>query len=148
MATLNIITQPNEILRKRSKEVTDFSSRLHELLDDMAETMRAREGLGIAAVQVGILWRACIVDSADGLVELDNPVIIPQSKPKKGDEGCLSVPGARGGVSRSQEITVRAQDRHGKPFERKFTGMEAVCVGHEIDHFDGILFTDRVGGEK
>ena len=143
MATLKIITEPNEILRKRSKEVTDFSPRLCELLDDMAETMQ-NGGVGIAAVQVGVLWRVCIVDAAGGPCELINPVIVSAKNIKSGSEGCLSVPNQHGNVSRAQEITVTFFDRYGKPQTREFKGREAVCVAHEIDHLDGILFTDKV----
>lgn len=143
MAILKVITEPNEILRKRSKEVTDFSARLCELLDDMAETMNVYGGVGIAAVQVGVLWRACLVDTDDGICELINPVILASKKPKHSDEGCLSVPNEHRSILRPQEVTVKAQGRSGKCFERMFFGREAVCACHEIDHLDGILFIDK-----
>jgi len=143
MAKLNIIKEPNEILRKRSKEVTEFGARLHQLLDDMRDTMHAA-GIGIAAVQVGILYRACLVDTEGGIVELVNPAILKATGEKVGDECCLSVEGRRGDVKRTTHVTVRAQDRNGKFFEREFTSRDAVCVCHEIDHLDGVLFTDKV----
>ena len=110
--------------------------------------MHHNDGVGIAAVQVGVLWRACLVNTAEGPCELVNPEIVAQGTPKSGSEGCLSIPGAHGNVSRPQEVTVRAQDRHGTVFERIFTGREAVCVCHELDHLDGVLFIDRMGGRQ
>jgi peptide deformylase len=145
MAKLNIIKEPNETLRKRSKEVTEFGARLHQLLDDMRDTMISASGVGIAAVQVGILYRACLVDAQDGgIVELVNPVIVKVTGEKIGEEGCLSVPGFNGMVRRPLKVTVRAQDRNGKSFEHKFEGRSAVCVCHELDHLDGVLFVDKV----
>ena len=145
MAKLNVVKDPNPILRKRSKDVTDFGVRLHQLLDDMHDTMRANPAVGIAAVQVGILWRVCLVDTdGDGIVELVNPSLLKSSGKKIGDEGCLSVEGRRGNVARAQRVTVRARDRNGKFFEREFYGRDAVVVCHELDHLDGILFTDKV----
>jgi len=158
MAKLKIITEPDPILRKVSKPVTDFDARLHQLLDDMTETCRSVAGLGLAAVQVGILYRACIVQTATGtitrngpdsqgdFVELINPEIVLAANPSLGEEGCLSVKLGHGNVRRPQIVRVRAQDRHGNTFKRDFHGMEAVCVCHEIDHLDGILFTDKVEG--
>ena len=143
MAKLKIVIEPNELLRKRSKEVTDFSSRLHELLDDMAETMRSG-GVGIAAVQVGVLWRACIVDANDGVCELVNPVIVSSGKQKSGEEGCLSIPHVSGNVMRPQEVTVNFFDRNGEAQTKTFKGRDAVCACHELDHLDGILFTDKI----
>ena len=144
MAILKIVNHPDELLRKRSKEVVDFSPRLHQLLDDMLDTMDAVGGVGIAAVQVGVLWRVCIVATAKGIVEFINPVIVASDKVKEGEEACLSMPGTSGMVERAQKVTVRAQDRNGKFFERKFTGRDAVCVAHEFDHLDGVLYTDKV----
>ena len=143
MAILKIVNHPDELLRKRSKEVVEFNARLHELLDDMLQTMDAVGGVGIAAVQVGVLWRVCIVETAKGVIEFINPVIVNSSKPMKGEEACLSVPNTSGMVERPQKVTVKAQDRNGKFFERVFTGRDAVCVCHEIDHLDGVLYTDK-----
>lgn len=145
MAKRRIIKEPNEILRKRSKEVTEFSTALSELLDDMHDTLKSSNGVGIAAVQVGVLYRAVLVETSDGVLELINPVIEEQQKTyKSGEEGCLSVPNVRGNVKRSQRVVVKAQSRTGEFFTRSFTGREAVCVLHELDHLDGILFTDRM----
>lgn len=144
MARLNIIKEPNEVLRKKSKEVTEFGARLHQLLDDMRETMVKAAGVGIAAVQVGILYRACLVDTdSSGIIELINPVFLNQVGMHEGEEGCLSVDGQRGVVARPSRVTVRAQDRWGKFFDHEFFGRDAVCACHEIDHLDGILFTDK-----
>lgn len=145
MAKLNIIKEPNDVLKKKSKEVTEFSARLHQLLDDMRETMVKAAGIGIAAVQVGILYRACLVDTdSTGIVELINPVFLNQVGMHEGEEGCLSVDGRRGLVARPLRVTVRAQDRSGKFFDHEFYGRDAVCACHEIDHLDGILFTEKV----
>ena len=116
--------------------------------------MRAADGIGLAAVQVGVLYRICIVDTPNGVVELINPEILdlheekgkddcPSAKFLKGKEGCLSVPKTYVVVNRPQKVTVRAQDKWGKEFTRTFEKMEAVCVCHEIDHLDGILIIDR-----
>jgi len=144
MGVLNIITEPNELLRKTSKTIMVFDTRLHELLDDMAKTMVHNGGIGLAGVQVGVLYRICVVDTERGIVELINPEIISSKKVKKGEEGCISVPNQRGIVERAHEVVVRAQNRNGKTFEHKFTGIDAVCVAHEIDHMDGILYFDRI----
>jgi len=145
MAKRTIIKEPNEVLRKRSKEVTEFGARLHQLLDDMRDTMYATAGVGIAAVQVGILFRACLVTTDDkGIIELVNPVLIKAMGKKSGEEGCLSVPNHHGMIIRPTKVTVRAQDRNGEYFEHTFEGRGAVCVCHELDHLDGVLFIDRL----
>jgi len=145
MAKLTIIKEPNEVLRKRSKEVTEFGARLHQLLDDMRDTMISAAGVGIAAVQVGILYRVCLVNTEEsGIVELINPAVVKVNGQEAGEEGCLSVPGQHGVVSRPTHVTVRAQDRNGKFFEYEFAGRAAVCVCHEMDHLDGVLFIDKV----
>jgi len=145
MAILNIVKEPDELLRKRSKEVTEFNSRLNQLLDDMRETMVAAPGVGIAAVQVGTLYRACLVESKEhGVVELINAVITKSDDFKEFQVGCLSVPGRRGVVIYPHKVTVRAQDRNGKEFTMDFTERDAVCACHELDHFDGVLFVDKL----
>jgi len=145
MAKLTIVKEPNEILRKRSKEVTEFGARLHQLLDDLRDTMISATGVGIAAVQVGILYRVCLVNTDEsGIVELVNPVITKVKGKNVGEEGCLSVPGKHDLVMRPTQVSVRAQDRNGKVFTREFVGREAVCVCHELDHMDGVLFMDKV----
>jgi peptide deformylase len=145
MAKLQIITEPNDFLRRRSKPVTDFGPRLHVLLGDMRDTMTAAAGVGIAAVQVGALYRAALVETAaDGIVELINPEIVESANPKVNDEACLSVPRGRGNVMRPQYVRVASVDRNGNPQMHEFKGREAVCACHEIDHMDGVLFIDKV----
>lgn len=118
------------------------------LLDDMRETLDNVMGAGLAAVQVGVLWRAAIVKNFVGedieVVEMINPEITAQSMPKDGDEACLSLPNESHIVRRFQRVTVRAFDRNGKPFEHKFFDIGAVCAQHEIDHLDGVLYIDKV----
>ena len=135
-----------DILRKKCREVTKFDEKLASLLDDMAQTLYNADGVGLAAPQVGILRRVCIIDVRDGngLVELINPEIIEQSGSQIGNEGCLSAPGEWCEVERPAMVTVRAFDRHGKEFTLKASELMARAVCHEVDHLDGILFTDRV----
>jgi peptide deformylase len=149
MAILQILTEDNasdnEFLRKVSKPVADFNARLGEILSDMAETMDYADGVGIAAPQVGILWRAVIIRSLKyGIIEMVNPVITKASNEKADEEGCLSVIGVRGKVLRPHKVSVKFQDRAGKWNELDLTGMDAVCACHEIDHLDGILFIDKL----
>ena len=143
MALRNILKNGDERLRKKSRPVTDFNERLWMLLDDMAETMRDSDGVGLAAPQVGILRRVVVIDVGDGLVELVNPVITETEGDQYGGEGCLSVPGEWGMVHRPQKLVVKAQDRHGKKIELPAEDYFAVAVCHETDHLDGILFIDR-----
>jgi len=144
MAIRNIITDDDPMLRKKSREVTVFNARLHQLLDDMAETMAEACGAGLAAVQVGVLRRVALVDAGDGLVELINPEIIGTSEEiQSGAEGCLSFPGWIGTVERPMSVTVRAQDRHGNPIEITGEGLKARAFCHELDHLDGVLFQDH-----
>ena len=137
------ITTDFDFLRKVSKPVTDFDARLHQLLDDMRETMFDSSGIGIAAPQVGVLWRACIMLTLDGeILELVNPEIITQKRPKRGDEACLSIPERNVSVIRPQFTRIRAMDRFGNTFERDFKKVESICACHEIDHLNGVLITD------
>ena len=106
------------------------------------------DGVGLAAPQVGILRRYCIVDVGDGLIELINPVVISTSGEQTGTEGCLSLPGRYEDVTRPMKVKVRAQDRNGKNITVKGEGLKARALLHEIDHLDGILYIDRVGKEK
>ena len=134
----------DEILYKKCKAVVKFDEKLHILLDDMYETMQSRDGVGLAAPQVGILKRAVVIDVGDGKIELINPEIVEESGEQTGSEGCLSVPGVFGEVTRPNVVTVKAQDRDGKWF--KITGKELLARAfcHEIEHLDGKLFLDRV----
>lgn len=144
MALRNIITEKDEILRKKSKYVTVFDRRLSLLLDDMRETMSTAGGLGLAAVQVGMLKRVVVVQDVDSIIELVNPKIVYASGEQVGSEGCLSVPGVYGQVKRPKKVTVRAHDRFGNVFEITKEDMTARAFCHEIDHLDGILFRDHV----
>lgn len=143
MAIRNIVKIGDDILRKTCRSQLTFDERLHQILDDMAETMYAADGVGLAAPQVGILRRYCVVDVGDGLVELINPVIEKKSGEQVGNEGCLSIPERYAEVSRPMKVTVRAQDRFGKTFTVKAEGLKARAFCHEIDHLDGIMFIDR-----
>lgn len=146
MALREIVMFGEDILRKKCREVTKFDEKLASLLDDMAQTLQNADGVGLAAPQVGILRRVCIIDVRDGngLVELINPEIIEQSGSQVGNEGCLSAPGEWCEVERPAMVTVRAFDRHGKEFTLRASELMARAVCHEVDHLDGILFTDRV----
>ena len=144
MAIRAIREKGDEILYKKCKAVVKFDEKLHILLDDMYETMQSRDGVGLAAPQVGILKRAVVIDVGDGKIELINPEIVEESGEQTGSEGCLSVPGVFGEVTRPNVVTVKAQDRDGKWF--KITGKELLARAfcHEIEHLDGKLFLDRV----
>ncbi len=144
MAIREIRTEGDEILYKKCKEVKNFDEKLCILLDDMYETMKKNEGVGLAAPQVGILKRAVVIDTGEGKIELINPEIVEESGEQTGSEGCLSVPGVYGEVTRPNKVTVKARDREGKLF--KLTGEEllARAICHEVEHLDGKLFLDRV----
>ena len=144
MAIREIREKGDEILYKKCKAVVKFDEKLHILLDDMYETMQSRDGVGLAAPQVGILKRAVVIDVGDGKIELINPEIVEESGEQTGSEGCLSVPGVFGEVTRPNVVTVKAQDWDGKWF--KITGKELLARAfcHEIEHLDGKLFLDRV----
>ncbi len=145
MALRKIVEDGDPVLRKRSREVTVFDRRLHELIDDMRETLIDAEGLGLAAPQVGVLRRVVLViDADDNIIELVNPEIIAADGKNEGAEGCLSFPGRWGLVERPMNVTVRAQDRNGKPFEVSGTGLTARAFCHETDHLDGVCFVDKV----
>ncbi len=148
MAIRNIVKLGDDILRKVCRTQLNFDERLHTVLDDMADTMYNADGVGLAAPQVGILRRYCIVDVGDGLIELINPVVISTSGEQTGSEGCLSLPGRYEEVTRPMKVKVRAQDRNGKNITVKGEGLKARALLHEIDHLDGILYIDRVGKEK
>ena len=144
-----ILKLGDETLWKTSKPMQKFDLRLWLLLRDMTETMRKAEGVGLAAPQVGILRRVVVIDVGDehGLIELINPEIIAAEGEQAGSEGCLSVPGRRGYVVRPSKVTVRAQDRKGKPFEITGEDLLARALCHEIDHLDGIIYVDKMDHE-
>ncbi|MDD6284119.1 MAG: peptide deformylase [Firmicutes bacterium] len=144
MAKRNIVKLGDEMLSKVSRPVEKFDGRLHQLLDDMKETMYAADGCGLAAVQVGILRRVCVVDTGDGPIELVNPVIKGKSGHQEEAEGCLSLPGVSGVTDRPMRVIVEAQDRYGNTIIVKGEGLKARALCHEIDHLNGILFTSHV----
>lgn len=146
MALRTIVEIGDERLKKVCHPVTAFNSRLHTLLDDMAETLAEANGAGLAAPQVGILRRVCLVLDEDSgeYLELVNPEILSKSGEQTGLEGCLSVPGKWGIVTRPNQVRVRAQDRDGNWFEVEGEGLTARAFCHEIDHLDGHLFVERV----
>ena len=145
MALRRIVEQGDECLEKVCRPVKDFNRRLHILLDDMAETLREANGAGLAAPQVGVLRRVCIVmDENEEIIELINPVIVSQEGEQTGLEGCLSVPGKWGIVTRPNHVRVRAQDRNGKWFEVEGEGLTARAFCHEIEHLDGHLYTEHI----
>ena len=147
MATRKIIERGDETLGKVCHPVTKFDEHLAELLDDLQETLALAHGYGLAAPQVGILRRVCLVTASDGrVIELVNPEILETAGEQEGFEGCLSVPGLYGWVKRPDWAKVRAQDRNGNFFEVEDVGMTARCFCHEIEHLDGHLFTERVEG--
>lgn len=143
MAIRNIVKLGDDILRKVCRSQLTFDEKLHTILDDMKDTMYKAEGVGLAAPQIGILRRYCIVDVGDGLIELINPVIEKQSGKQTDNEGCLSVPNQSKEVTRPIKVTVRAQDRFGNTFTVEGEGLKARAFCHEIDHLDGILYIDK-----
>ena len=144
MAIRNIVKIGDDVLRKVCRTQLTFDEKLANLLDDMADTMYKAEGVGLAAPQVGILRRICVVDIGDGIIELVNPVITEKSGEQTGSEGCLSIPERFEEVKRPMKVTVRAQDRNGNNFTIKAEGFKARALCHEIDHLDGILYIDRI----
>ena len=145
MAIRKIVKIEDPILRKKSRKVENFDSKLHTLLDDMKDTLDLAQGAGLAAVQVGVLRRVVIVDIDDGkgLMELINPEIVEKSEELiEAEEGCLSLPGQWGVVKRPATVVVKAQNRDGKWCMYKGEGLRARCFCHELDHLDGHVFTD------
>lgn len=134
----------DDVLRKHCRPVERFDDRLGTLLDDMAETMYASDGAGLAAPQVGLLKRCVVIDVGEGIIELVNPEIVSTRGEMTVIEGCLSVPGRSGRVVRPESVTVKAQDRHGNPIEMTGEGFLAMAMCHEIDHLDGILYVDKM----
>ncbi|MBQ7115884.1 MAG: peptide deformylase [Clostridia bacterium] len=147
MAIRNIRVDDDPILRKKSREVTEFNDRLFELLDDMKETMYHSGGVGLAGPQVGVLKRVVVMDVSEDrneFIELINPVITFENGSQTGNEGCLSLPGLYGVVTRPNVVKVKAQNRDGKWCLYKGEELKARCFCHEIDHLDGILYKDKL----
>ena len=150
MALRNILEKGDSTLEKHCRPITKFDSRIHQLLDDMRETLIASNGVGLAAPQVGVLRRAVLVletnveNEEDAyIIELLNPEIIDAQGEQSGPEGCLSVPGVYGLVTRPETVTVRAQDRDGNFFEVTGNGLTARAFCHELDHLEGCLFLSK-----
>ena len=150
MALRNILEKGDPTLEKHCRPITAFNGRIHQLLDDMRETLIESNGVGLAAPQVGVLRRAVLVletnvekEEDSYIIELLNPEIIDAQGVQKGAEGCLSVPGVYGIVERPETVTVRAQDRYGETFEVTGHGLTARAFCHEIDHLEGCLFLSK-----
>lgn len=143
MAIRNIVQVGDDVLRKKSFEVTDFGSKTAELLDDMKDTLKKAQGAGLAAPQVGVLRRIFIVDVEEGFFEFINPQIISQKGEQFGVEGCLSVKGKWGDVKRPKTLTIKYQDREGNYHTLTANDFFAKAICHEYDHLDGILYIDK-----
>lgn len=151
MATLNILHYPDARLHTIAKPVVVVDARIRTLVNDMAETMYAAPGIGLAATQVNVHERVVVIDISETHDELRvfiNPEIVAQSGREESEEGCLSVPGIFDKIERAERVTVRALDREGKPFELEADGLLAVCVQHEMDHLMGKVFVDYLSGLK
>lgn len=142
MGLRKILTDKEPSLHKVCRPVEKFDFRLHKLLNDMRETLEEANGVGLAAPQVGILRRVVIVDTGEEILELVNPTLLETSGEQYGAEGCLSVPGKYGLVKRPNYAKVRAQDRDGEWFEAEGEELIARCFCHELDHLDGIMYTE------
>lgn len=151
MEPLEIVTYPNPILRSPAAEVNEFGQQLHNLLDSMARTMYLANGIGLAAPQVNVSIRAAVIDISESrseLIKLINPRVVSHSGKVSSEEGCLSIPNYRDTITRHEAVVVEAQDEHGKDLKLTAEGLLAICLQHEIDHLDGILFIDRLSRLK
>ena len=143
MSKLQIMIAGDPVLRDVAKPVERIDKKLHRLLKDMAETMYAADGVGLAAPQVGVSKRIVVIDVGDGLYELINPVIVKKEGKVLGSEGCLSVPDYEGEVERAEYVECEFTDKTGQRMLLSASGLLAVCIQHELDHLDGILFIDK-----
>lgn len=144
MAIRMIRLDGDPVLREVAKPVPEITKNIIKLLDDMADTMYDAPGVGLAAPQIGILKRVIVFDCGDGLVEMINPEVLSAEGEQVGEEGCLSIPGAVYEVARAEKVIARGLDRHGNEIIVEGEGLKARCILHEIDHLNGILFTDYV----
>ena len=144
MALRQILTDEDPALHKKCREVTEVNERIRTLIDDLTETMYHANGVGLAAPQVGVLRRVAVVDAGTGLYQLVNPVIVEQSGSACGMEACLSIPEKQGYVLRPERVVIEALDRDGEKIRVEAQGYLAVALCHELDHLDGIVFTDKV----
>ncbi len=147
MAIRNVRELGDEVLRKKSREVTEMTPRIRELIDDMFETMYERDGVGLAAPQVGILKRIVVIDTEGEPLLLINPRILETRDSQTGSEGCLSVPGKAGTVTRPNYVRAEAYDENLERFEIEGTELLARAICHELDHLEGIMYVDKVEGE-
>lgn len=144
MALRNIVTEGDSILRKHCREVDEVNDRIRMILDDMVDTMREANGVGLAAPQIGMLRRMFVAEpEPDDVYYFVNPEITEKYGIQESEEGCLSVPGYSGLVDRPERITIKGLDRDGKPQEYTFEGFKAIVMCHEFDHLDGILYKDK-----
>lgn len=146
MAIRNLRLEGDPILRKTSREVKEITPKVRQLIDDMLETMYEKEGVGLAAPQVGVLKRIVVIDVGDGPLVMINPEITREEGSQTGDEGCLSVPGKAGQVTRPNEVTVQYMDEDGEYYELDGTELLARAICHECEHLDGRLYVDLVEG--
>ncbi|MBR5797170.1 MAG: peptide deformylase [Phascolarctobacterium sp.] len=143
MAKLKILTAGDPVLRQTAAEVTKIDKKLLKLLKDMADTMYAAEGVGLAAPQIGVSKRIVVIDVGDGIIEMINPVIVNKEGSVVGGEGCLSVPEYEGEVERAEKVECEFTDRSGKRYLIETDGLLAIAIQHELDHLDGVLFIDK-----
>ncbi len=147
MAIRKVRVLGEECLRKKCRVVTEMTPRIQELIDDMFDTMYEAFGVGLAASQVGVLKRIVVIDTDDNPIVLINPQIMETSGEQTGDEGCLSIPGKAGTVTRPNYVKVRALDRNMQEFELEGTELLARAICHECDHLDGVIYVDKMEGE-
>ncbi|WP_027937438.1 peptide deformylase [Anaeroarcus burkinensis] len=143
MATLEIRKAGDPVLKKQCQAVEKVTGKIKKLLDDMAETMQAADGVGLAAPQVGVELRIVVIDVGEGLIELINPVLLEKEGCQKGLEGCLSVPGVFGEVERYEKVVVEGLNRSGRKIRVTGSGLLARALQHEMDHLDGVLFVEK-----
>jgi peptide deformylase len=143
MATLEIRKAGDPVLKKQCQAVEKVTGKIKKLLDDMAETMQAADGVGLAAPQVGVELRVVVIDVGEGLIELINPVLLEKEGCQKGLEGCLSVPGVFGEVERYEKVVVEGLNRSGRKIRVTGSGLLARALQHEMDHLDGVLFVEK-----
>ncbi len=143
MSRLFVVQTGDPVLRQKCTEVKSFNEKLWKLLDDMKETVRAENGAGLAAPQIGLPERVVVIDVEEGFFEMVNPVILFSKGEQTGPEGCLSVKGKQGTVTRPDKVKAEYRDRYGKKHKLTAVGFFARAVCHELDHLDGVLYTDR-----
>ena len=149
MALMPIVRVPEPVLRQKTKKVKKIDAWIQRLIDDMAATMYDAPGVGLAANQVGVPLRICVIDapeSSPGLVVLINPEIVRRSGTRECDEGCLSLPGYKGCITRSEKVVVKGLNRDGRPVRYHADGLFAEAIEHEVDHLNGILYFDYLDG--